>query len=394
MVTVVNNRRHFMEEDRLTMHLKERPAQLEEAKKKGTKIVGYFPGNYVPEELIYASGAIPLCLIEGGSNLPVEAASSVLPHIACPFVQAQAGEMILKKNPYYRMIDMVVAPITCQHLKKVAEIWDYNGDIEVFKLGIPHRYDGDLELDYFMNRLVALKDRLERLTGNKITNDKIGGAIELYNRMRELFKKISLTRCSSSPPISGLDFVKLNHASFYADSNVMVDVLDTIYQKLSKRDQDNTVEAPRLLLIGPNIGNGDYGILELVESAGGKVVVEEVCEGTRYYWQSIDNKGDSLRSLAKGYLQERLPCAFMRYASKKRLDFALKLVTNFKVSGIIWYELLYCETYDSESYFFAQKMGERNIPMLKLESEYGTASVGQFKVRIDAFIELVKGGIK
>ena len=383
-----------MEEDRLTAHLKDRPAHLEKAKKSGVKIVGYFPGSYVPEELIYASGAIPLCLVDGGSSLPVEAASSVLPRIACPFVRAQAGEMILKRNPYYGMLDMVVAPITCQHLKKVAEIWDYLGDIEVFKLGIPHRYDGALELDYFITRLNALKDRLQTLTGNQITNDKIAGAIELYNRMRELLKKISLTRRSSSLPISALDFVRLNHASFYAEPNFMVEVLDSVYQKLSKSDQDNAVEAPRLLLVGPNIANGDYGILELVESAGGEIVVEEVCEGIRYYWQSVDNKGDLIRSLARGYLQERLPCAFMRYSSKKRLDFALKLIKDFNVSGVIWYELLYCETYDSESYFFAQKLNEHNIPMLKLESEYGAASVGQFQIRIDAFIELIKGGIK
>jgi benzoyl-CoA reductase/2-hydroxyglutaryl-CoA dehydratase subunit BcrC/BadD/HgdB len=347
----------------------------------------------VPEELIYASGAIPLCLVEGGSNFPVEAASSVLPHIACPFVRAQAGEMILKRNPYYGMLDMIVAPITCQHLKKVAEIWDYFGDIEVFKLGIPHRYDGALEIDYFIARLNALKDRLQILTGNQMTNDKIGGAIELYNRMRDLFKKISLMRRSSSPPISALDFVKLNHASFNAEPHLMVDVLDATYQKLSKRDPDRAMEAPRLLLIGPNIAQGDYAILELVESAGGEVVVEEVCEGIRYYWQSIDHTGDLLRSLARGYLQERLPCAFMRYSSKKRLDFALKLIQDYKVSGVLWYELLYCETYDSESYFFTQRLNEHHIPMLKLESEYGAANVGQMKIRIDAFIELVKGGI-
>jgi len=383
-----------MEEDHLATHLKDRPAHLEEAKKSGVKIVGYFPGSYVPEELIYASGAIPLCLVDGGSSLSVEAASSVLPRIACPFVRAQAGEMILKRNPYYGMLDMVVAPITCQHLKKVAEIWDYFGDIEVFKLGIPHRYDGALELDYFITKLNALKERLQTLTGNEITGDKIGGAIELYNRMRELFKKISLTRRSSSPSISALDFVRLNHASFHADPNFMVDVLDSLYQKLNKGDQGSAVEVPRLLLVGPNIANGDYGILELVESAGGEIVVEEVCEGIRYYWQSIENKGDLIRSLARGYLQERLPCAFMRYSSKKRLDFALKLIKDFNVSGVIWYELLYCETYDSESYIFAQKLNEYNIPMLKLESEYSAASVGQFKIRIDAFIELVRGGVE
>ncbi len=150
-----------MEVDRLTEHLRNRPVHLEKAKNNGAKIVGYFPGNYVPEELILASGAIPVCLVDGGSGLPVETASTVLPRIACSFVRAQAGEMILKTNPYFRMLDMVVAPITCQHLKKLAEIWDYLGDVEVFKLGIPHRYVCTLELDFFVARLVSLKDSLQ-----------------------------------------------------------------------------------------------------------------------------------------------------------------------------------------------------------------------------------------
>jgi benzoyl-CoA reductase subunit C len=94
--------------------------------------------------------------------------------------------------------------------------------------------------------------------------------------------------------------------------------------------------------------------------------------------------------LAKGYLVDRLPCAFMTGSAKKRLNFALKLAADFNVSGVIWYELINCETYDSESYFFAQKMGERNIPVLILESDYGTADIGQLKVRIEAFLEMIK----
>jgi benzoyl-CoA reductase/2-hydroxyglutaryl-CoA dehydratase subunit BcrC/BadD/HgdB len=84
---------------------------------------------------------------------------------------------------------------------------------------------------------------------------------------------------------------------------------------------------------------GDYKILELVNEAGGEVVTEELCEGMRYYWQGIENNGDLFHSLAKGYLVDKLPCAFMRDSAKKRLDFALKLVNDFNVSGVIWYEL-------------------------------------------------------
>jgi benzoyl-CoA reductase/2-hydroxyglutaryl-CoA dehydratase subunit BcrC/BadD/HgdB len=380
-----------MEENRLAAHLRDRPAQLEEAKKKGVKIIGSFPGNYVPEEIIYASGAVPICLTHGGNPHPADVALSVLPHVFCPFARAQIGERLLKENPYYNMMDMLVAPITCQHLKKVAEVWEYEGDLEMFKLGIPHKFDGDFELEYFTDRLKVLKDRLQAFTGNEITDEKISGAIALYNRMRELLKNISLVRRTSPSLVSALDFAKLNHASFYADPDFMVDVLDSIYQELKDKQPEMNADSPRLMLLGPNISYGDYTVLELVKAAGGEIVIEEICEGIRYYWHSIENEGDLYQSLARGYLVDRVPCAFMRDSAKKRLDFALKLVKDFNISGVIWYELLCCETYDSESYYFAHEMAERNIPMLILESDYGTADTGQFKTRIEAFIEIVKG---
>ena len=335
-----------MEEKLLAAHLMERPRQLEKAKKDGVKIVGYLPGNYVPEEMIYAAGAVPLCLSHGGSSREADAALSVVPQVICPFARSQIGERLLKENPYYNMIDMLVAPITCQHLKKVAEIWEYYGDLKIFKLGIPHQHENDFELEYFTDRLTALKDRLQKLTGNEITDTKLSEAIDLYNRMRKLLRKISLIRRASDSVISGLDFIKLNHASFYADPAFMVDRLESIYQEIEDRQQDKETGASRILLIGPNISDGDYMILELVEEAGGDIVIEEICEGVRYYWNDIENHGDLFQSLARGYLVDRVPCAFMRNSAKKRLDFVLKLIKDFSVSGVIWYELLCCETYD------------------------------------------------
>ena len=242
-----------MEEKRLAAYLKDRPEQLRAARKEGVKVIGYFPGNYVPEEIIYASGAIPLCLTHGGNPALSEAALSILPRVMCPFARAQIGERLTKTNPYYSMIDMLVAPITCQHLKKVAEVWEYNGDIEIFKLGIPHQYSNGFELEYFTDRLRALKNRLQILTGNEITDEKLSRAIDLYNKMRELLKKISLIRATSPGLLSAMDFIRLNHASFYADPVFMVDVLDSVYRELKNKQPPAGTDAPRILLIGPNM---------------------------------------------------------------------------------------------------------------------------------------------
>jgi benzoyl-CoA reductase/2-hydroxyglutaryl-CoA dehydratase subunit BcrC/BadD/HgdB len=375
---------------RLDAHLRDRPVQLEEAKKNGVKVVGYFPGNYVPEELIYASGAVPICLTHGGNSRSAEVALSVLPQVICPFARAQIGERILK-NPYYNMIEMLIAPITCQHLMKVAEVWEYYGDLEIFKLGIPHQFENDFEQKYYYDRLKALKERLQAFTGNEITHEKISEAIELYNKMRELLKEISFIRRVSPSLISSIDFIKLNHASFYADPVFMVEVLENICQELKDAQPPKEIDTPRILLLGPNISYDDYMVLDLIKDAGGETVIEEICEGIRYYWNNIENKGDLFQSLTNGYLVNRVPCAFMRDSAKNRLDFALDLVKDFNISGVIYYELLCCETYDSESYYFAQRLSEQNIPMLTLESDYSTGIKGQFKTRIEAFMEILKG---
>ena len=130
---------------------------------------------------------------------------------------------------------------------------------------------------------------------------------------------------------------------------------------------------------------------ELVEEAGGEIVIEEICEGMKYYWNNIERNGDLFKSLTMGYLVDRVPCAFMRESAPKRLVFTLELIKDFTVAGVIWYELLCCETYDSESYYFSKKLAEKNIPMLILESDYGSSATGQLKTRIEAFIEIVKG---
>jgi len=375
----------------LSEHLKSRPEQLTNAKEEGVKIVAFFPGNYVPEEIIYAAGAIPICLIHGGSVEAIKAAQFQVPDVMCPFSRAQIGELSLGTNPFYSMIDMLIAPITCQHLKKTADIWEYRTDIDIFKLGIPPQDEFDFGLEYYVKRLKMLRLRIEDITGNEITDEKLHEAITLYNKMRSLLRKLSLLRRGSPLPLSSSDFLFLNHASFYADPLFMIDILEEISLNLEIVSGKDDMDIPKLLLIGPNIASGDDKIYKLIESVEAEIAIEELCEGTRSYWTEISTDGNPIQSLANGYLRDRLPCAFMRRSAKKRLNFTLELINDFSISGVIWYELLGCETYDSESYFFNKKIREQGIPMLIIESDYGTYDIQQLRTRIEAFIEEITG---
>ena len=56
--------------DNLMALHRDRLHELIEPRKEGKKVIGYTPGGYLPEELVLASGAIPVCLIRGGDRSP------------------------------------------------------------------------------------------------------------------------------------------------------------------------------------------------------------------------------------------------------------------------------------------------------------------------------------
>lgn len=60
-------------------------AQMDRYLKKGKKIVGCFE-PYTPEELVHASGMIPMGLFGGRTD--IQLAKSYLPPFACPVMQA------------------------------------------------------------------------------------------------------------------------------------------------------------------------------------------------------------------------------------------------------------------------------------------------------------------
>jgi benzoyl-CoA reductase/2-hydroxyglutaryl-CoA dehydratase subunit BcrC/BadD/HgdB len=361
---------------------------LKEMKNSGVKIVGYIPNGYMPEELVHACGAVPVALIRGGDPEPVAISASYLGTFIDTFCRAQIGYRVLKEEPLYQMLDLLIVPVTDNHVRAIADSWDFYIDVALFRLGVPHAKT-DHGYKYYLQEINLLKEQLERLTGTKITKQRLREEIDMANRMRRLLKEISLMRRSEHPPISGKDFIKLNHDSFYADRHTTIKVLESLCDELKVKDAPS-LGGPRVLLTGSTLAVGDSKVVDLLEEAGASIVIEEFCEGMRNYWQIVDANDDPMQALANSYFARRVPCAFFRGAAKERFDFLLRLINDFKVDGVVWYSLMYRDSYDIEGYLFRRALEKLNIPMLRLSSDYDAAETGTFRTRIETFIDTIK----
>jgi len=375
---------------KLSDHLATRLTELTRLRKSGTKLIGYAPGGYMPEELVYAASAVPVGLIRGGDPEPVAESAAYVPRFIDTFCRSQIGYRMMGGDPLYEIIDLLVVPVTDHNIKTIADCFNFFTNTNVFRFGVPHQKD-EHAFEYYLAGLHAFKNKLEEFTGNKIEDRKLREAIDLSNRMRELLKEISLLRLSERPPITGLEFAKLNHASFIADKAVFIDALKSINREL-KQKSSSRPKGPRILLTGSTLAMGDYKVLEIAENAGANIVVEEFAEGLRHYWDNVYVNGDLMQALADRYFRRRVPPAWFR-PSRERLDYLIKLARDFNIDGIIWYQLMYRSSYDIQAFYFEKLLKkELDIPMLKVESDYDVSERGPLRTRIETFVEIIKAG--
>ena len=374
--------------EEIAAHIDNRVRELKKLKEQGTKIVGYLPGDFMPEELVYASGAIPVCLLRGGDPEPVANSAIYLPRFMDTFCRAQIGYLLSEEEPLYKMIDLLVVPISdLNNIRAIADCCNYYSDMAVFRYGVPHLKE-KAALDYYVEGLGLLKERLELLTGNTIKDDKLKEAISLYNEMRTLLAQISTLRTSTNPAITGLEFARLIHNSYLADVKVFVPLLNKLYQELEKKEAP--VKSPRVMLVGSTLAMGDYKVLHILEEAGAAIVTEVFMEGIRYFQTNVKLNGDFMAALADKYFWNRQALGHFK-PPREAMDFIIAQAKEFRVDGIVWYQLLYRETYDIASYYFSNYLKEQtNIPMLKIQSDYDPCETGPLRTRLETFTHSIR----
>lgn len=373
----------------LDIRLKTRARELEELKAAGHKIIGYYPGGYVPEEIILACGAIPVGLHRGGEHEPVLIAGAYLPRWIDTFCRSQIGFKVLGGEPTYDLIDLFVVPITDNNVRIMADAWEFYRLGEIFKFGVPHRKT-ERALDYYLHGLQSLREKVKGLSGGKATEKDLNEAIVLCNRERELFRKISLMRKSRSLPLTGKDFIRLLHASLWLDKRAMVETLESLIGEIESREIQPR-SGPRILITGSTLAYGDGKIINLVEEAGGTVVIEHFAEGLRYYWDDVALDGKPMEALAESYFQRRITPAWFR-PSREMRDFLIKLAGEFFIDGVIWYGLMYRDSYTVQSTLFPKILKDATgLSTLVIESDYDVEEMGPLRTRIETFVEMIKG---
>lgn len=382
----------------LLQRLEEYPKRLEEARKRGVKVIGYFC-SFAPEEIIYAAGMIPIRLAFGGEADIMLAGEQFLKPYSCPYARSCLGYRAEGKNFYYKAVDAVCVAYTCDSMRRVHENWEHYFDVPSFAVGVPRTYDRlrvrPQATNYFVRELHHLRKDLEQFGGVRITGRRLRKSIDLFNSIRREVRGLYESLKSDAPPISWEDTLRISHAGFILDRSEYLREVRKINRELQvkAREEKGETKGPRLMIYGSMMAIGDHKVLDIIRQAGGNIVADAFCSGSRF-WRKDVAVGlwtrDPIEALAERYLYN-IPCPHTTDLAA-RLDHVTTVAREYRAKGLIYYNLKYCETVRSELKFFEDALKkELNIPTLFIETEYSPSDIGTIRTKVEAFLEMIRG---
>lgn len=366
-----------------------RMREIMAAKKEGRVVVGNFC-IFVPEELILAVDGVSIGLC-AGSQGPIPEAEKVLPRNICPLVKSAYGYARSKSSPYFQAVDFICGETTCDAKKKTWELLDR--EIPTHVMEIPQmKREKDRVL--WLEEVREFKEKLEKMSGKTITPDNLAAAIAVMDQKRSALQRLNNLRHRSPTPISGRDALLVEQIAFYDDPVRFADkanaLCDELEQRVAKGEFAAPVGAPRIMISGSPMALPNWKVHNLVEGAGGVVVNEESCIGTRYFSDNVaavvPEPEQQLAALTERYMKINCACFTPNDA---RIEQVIAEARRSGADGIIHYSLAFCHTYLIESIKIREVCAREEIPFLAIESDYSAEDSGQLQTRIEAFLEQV-----
>ena len=362
--------------------------RMKELKEQGAKVVGMFC-SFVPVELIYAAGALPIGLC-AFTDEPIPAAEANLPRNLCPLIKASYGFALTDTCPYFYFSDLVVGETTCDGKKKMFELLDEIKETYVMQL--PHSRDADA-LAFWKGQIIKFKEKLEAKFGVTITEEAIREAIRKKNRERTVMRTYMELGKLDPAPMTGYEMgTRVDAGSFSFDLDQRCDEVEkrtaeVIAQwEATKKGTKST--RPRLLVTGcPNAGVREK-IIRAVEELGADVVAFDTCNGIREKVQLVDESNpDVYEALAIKYLD--INCSVMS-PNETRRDYMATMIDEYHIDGVIEIVLQSCHTFDVEAFFIKRLcVEEKDVAYLNIETDYSQSDKGQINTRLAAFLETI-----
>ncbi len=355
---------------------------LQSIKESGKRIIGNFC-SYTPEEIIHASGANPVRLF--GTEAEISLADAHLQAYCCSLVRGALEQGLSGKLDY---LDGTVFPHTCDSMQRLSDIWRLNTDFKFFSdIVFPVKLNTESAFEYIKDILQKFRKDLEKGFNIEITDDNLWDSIRIYNKIRKSLNKIYELHSDNPELISGRDLYIIMKSCMIFDRAIQAEKLEVLVNEIKDGKYKAQLNNEKRIIISGSICTHPdiYGILE---EAGGTVVWDDLCTGTRYFESEISETGDPITAIAGRYVK-RPVCPAKHISLTSRGEYLVKSAKQKKAHGVIFLHLKFCDPHSFDYPYLKEYLDKEKIPSTLIEIEEHQIAEGQLRTRFETFVEMI-----
>ena len=370
--------------------LTNRHQRVIELKQEGKKVLGY-TCCFAPLEFFTALDIVPIRIL-GNPEEPPTQADLHMEQSMCSFARS-CFDLGMKGD--YDYLDGFVMPHACDIAPKMFEHWSFfKPDLFAYYVLVPHT-DRPSSVEQFHSELQRLKAALEELAGSQLTDEKLVQAVQLHNENRKLLRELYDLRKNDIPLISGTETKQVLLACMSLPVQEANELVRDVLKEVKERPVKQKQKLPRIMVYGTPM-NSDF--IDLVEECNANVVMDDICIGSRYFWEDVPLTKEPFQGLAERYLTKiKCPRLYRKmpgeYDYEKDLDYRFDFLKDFaeewKADGIISYVMRYCDSHQFEVPDIRDYLTAKGYPLLILDGDYKLVTE-QLKTRIQAFLEIIE----
>jgi benzoyl-CoA reductase/2-hydroxyglutaryl-CoA dehydratase subunit BcrC/BadD/HgdB len=270
-------------------------------------------------------------------------------------------------------------------MQGLSDIWAHQGRFPIhFNLMIPTNLDSEHSRPYLKAEIERFKKFLESHLG-KITPQRMQASIQLFNRIREKLGEIYTRRRKGLTQLPGTFFAQIIRAGYLMDRVRYLELLGELLDALPNKTEESENLIP--VYLAGNMTHSD-SYFSLIEEAGAMVVQDDLCSGARTLRLMVSENLDPIEALTQRYFTSFF-CPTKHMGYRAHVEALLGDVQKSGARGVIFLLYKYCEAHYFDYPDLKIALESKGIPTLLLDVEDPSYSLGQLKIRIQAFVEML-----
>jgi benzoyl-CoA reductase subunit C len=348
----------------------------------GGKAVAFFP-VYAPVELAHAAGMLPVQLSGAGDRLDIQHADSRFGSFICSIVKT-TQEMAM--TGHLEPFDAFLFSSICDSARNLCFVIKRNmPQMYVDFVHLPHSTSTS-SVDFLAAEYRRIIAELEKLGKRKVSDDSLRASIELYNRERQLARKLYELRAQSPEKLRAWESYVLIRSGNFLPVEEHIAILSQALEETPARPGKKR-DSIRVVVEGAFCEQPPLEVIRLLEDAGCDVVEDDLALAHRWFASDVPVSGDPVEALARSYVLNSVYSSVRHDFRHPRWEGLEEKIRNTRADAVIFLIAKFCEPAYFDYVLFKKKVDELGLPHLLLEFEEKLFTFDRLRTEVETFVE-------